>query len=437
MTALDQQRDLTEEFDAFYKDARDRLLLQAYALTGDLGAARSAVRDAFVVAWHHWRKLSRLDDPESSVRPHAWRIAQRRATTRPFHKEKNLGETERATLAALASLTVQQRRALLLTYLATASMSDMARELGLTVDAAQRELQTAASQVAMQRDIPGASIPLALAELGEVARQVTWPRVTIIRRAGAARRRMHTFVGAVGVVVVLVGSGVAVTDATGVRPTLDREPPPPSTAGAVTAGPDVTLPQSGLLPPEATDVLSGDWMMGQTHDNSAGTGLVLPCQPAGVRYADPAGEAAWVRNFRNGPPREATRRVTQLAEASRNDRRARAAYREVRDWVADCQTPGVRLEATEAARRVGDDSALLVLHAQEPTTRTYVVALARTGLYTTAVALTTDVGPGRADRTGVATLLGEAVDRLCSLPDGGTVRRRPVRPPSGAAVPRG
>ena len=58
-----------DDFDAFYKAARHRLLLQTYALTGDLPAARGAVRDAFVHAWHHWRKVSRLEDPESWVRP--------------------------------------------------------------------------------------------------------------------------------------------------------------------------------------------------------------------------------------------------------------------------------------------------------------------------------------------------------------------------------
>ena len=58
-----------DEFDAFYKDARTRLLLQTYALTGDLPASRAAVRDSFVVTWHHWRKVSRLDDPEAWARP--------------------------------------------------------------------------------------------------------------------------------------------------------------------------------------------------------------------------------------------------------------------------------------------------------------------------------------------------------------------------------
>ena len=194
----------TAEFDAFYKAARDQLLLQTYALTGDLGAARSAVRDAYVVAWHHWRKISRLDDPQSSVRPHAWRHAQRRATVRPWHKEKGLDDDNLATLEALAALPGQQRRALLLTQLAAVSMEDMAREVGLPSDDAQRELQTAAAQFATQKNIPASSIPMAFAALAAATADVTWPRVTIIRRAGAARRRLHTVVGA-GVVVAVTG----------------------------------------------------------------------------------------------------------------------------------------------------------------------------------------------------------------------------------------
>lgn len=94
----------TLAFDAFYKDARDRLLLQTFALTGDLPAARAAVRDAFILSWHHWRKVSRLADPETDVRPRAWTLAQRRANARVWHKEKGLAPENAATLDALAKL---------------------------------------------------------------------------------------------------------------------------------------------------------------------------------------------------------------------------------------------------------------------------------------------------------------------------------------------
>ncbi len=414
--------DPTAAFDAFYKAARDRLLLQTYALTGDLGAARSAVRDAYVVAWHHWRKVSRLEDPESWVRPHAWRHAVRRATVRPWHKEKGLDSDNLATLDALAALTAHQRRALLLTQLAAVSMQDMAREIGLPSDVAERDLQTAAAQFGTQKDIPAASIPMSFAALATATTDVTWPRATIIRRAGAARRRMHTVVGAGVVVAALVASGAAVTDARGVRPTLDREPTAGPSASTVAPPPEVVLPDTSLLPADLVrEALVGEWQQGPTHDNSVGNGVVLPCQPADAdaRYADPHGTAALVRVFRNGPDRQASRTFTEVVESSRSPVRARKTYHRLRGWIADCFTPGVRLVSTSTSPGLADASAILVLTEQQPALTTYVVGVARTGLFTTAVALETDVAPDTANGPGIAKLLGEAVDRLCALPDAG------------------
>lgn len=435
--------DPTAEFDAFYKAARDHLLLQTFALTGDLGAARSAVRDAFVVAWHHWRKISRLDDPETSVRPHAWRHAARRASARPWHKEKSLDADSRGTLEALAALSGPQRRALLLTQLAAVSMDEMAREIGLSSEVAERELQTAAAQFATHKDIPAASIPMAFRSLAVAIGHVTWPRVTIIRRAGAARRRMHTVVGAGAVVAALVASGAVVTDATGVRPTLDRESTVGPDAGPVAApGPDVVLPETSLLTIDPVRrTLVGDWRQGPTHDNSVGNGVVLPCQPgdAGARYADPRGSAAWVRVFRNGPAGEASRRFTEVVEASRTPERARKTYHRLRGWMADCLTPGLRLVDTLSTPGIGDASAMFVLFDQHPQPTSYVIGVARTGLFTTAVALETDVLPDSANRPGLATLLGDAVDQICRLPRAGRCADgtdvEPVPPFAAGEVP--
>src|SRR5690349_19940636 len=65
-----------EQFDAFHSQTRDRLPLLTFALTVDLRASRGAVRDGFVPAWHYWRKVKRLPDPEGWVRPHVWSHAQ-------------------------------------------------------------------------------------------------------------------------------------------------------------------------------------------------------------------------------------------------------------------------------------------------------------------------------------------------------------------------
>lgn len=430
--------DRDARFDRFYRDARDRMLLQTYAMTGDLGASRSAVRDAFVVAWHHWRKLVRLESPESALRPQTWRNAARRSSARPWHREKNLDPGTKATLDALAALPVAQRKALVLTQLAAVSMPEMAREVGLTQEAAERELQLAASSLSTARGIPAASIPMLFADLGQVTAAVTWPRVTIIRRAGAARRRAHTVVGAVAATAVVAGAGAAVTDSGGVRPTLDRTQPSAPSSGPLMPGAQISLPDTSLLPDDVVrDGLSGrGWQIARTDDNSTGSPVAHFCQDPKERYADPHGAAAWVRVFRNGPKKDATRALTQSAEASSTPAAARRAYRNARSWFAGCTVPQTQLISTSTSPTTGDDAALFVLR-EQPTQTTYVVGVARTGLFTTALTLETDVVPGNVDVQGVADLLGTAVQRLCSLPDGGKCSATPAKVEAAPAFPTG
>ena len=101
---------------------RARFLHEAYALTGDAPAARAAVRDAFVVAWHHWRKVSVLDDPDAYVRALAHGRARRRHTARIWHRDKSLDPEVAATFEALSKLTAAQRQLLVLTHLSTLSI---------------------------------------------------------------------------------------------------------------------------------------------------------------------------------------------------------------------------------------------------------------------------------------------------------------------------
>ncbi|MFC6345075.1 hypothetical protein ACFP8W_24040 [Nocardioides hankookensis] len=152
-----------DEFDQFYKDVRTRLLLLTYCLTGDLPSSRAAVRDAFVVAWHHWRKVSRVEDPEAWVREHACRHAVRRHTAKLWHREKNLDPDVKATLDALGRLSMTQRRVLLVTELTSSSLTAMAREVGLPRTEAERELQTATSTFSLHREVPEALKPRRIA----------------------------------------------------------------------------------------------------------------------------------------------------------------------------------------------------------------------------------------------------------------------------------
>lgn len=434
-----------DEFDAFYKDARDRLLLQTYALTGDLPASRSAVRDSFIVAWHHWRKVSRMPDPESWARPHAWAHAQRRHTARLWHRDKSLDADTRATLDALGKLPVTQRKALLLTHLATVSMGDLAREVGLPRVEAERQLQTATAQFAVQRDVPTTHVRPLLEPLRAHVQDARWPRPTIIRRAGAARRRTHTLVGAGVAVGALVLSGSLATDAAGVRPTLDRE------AQQATSRPSAAPPpEAGTEPPpefNADTLLSAEqvaarvpgkgWREGATTDNTEGDGLVTPCQTS--RFADPKGRATLVRRFdRPTPGKAPDPAVVEVAELSATDKRAARAFSSTLQWYAGCTEPRVQLLATKKVAGVGDEALLLLLRSWSAPAQTYVAGVARTGRITAMTFSRTPVS-GAPSLPSAARLLAGAVDGFCDQPDAGACvgrpRIAPTRPVAVGAVP--
>lgn len=416
-----------DEFDACYKDARTRLLLQTYALTGDLPAARVAVRDAFVVAWHHWRKANRHGDPEAWIRPIAWAHAQRRHTARIWHREKGLSPEARATLDALGKLSVDQRKMLLLTALASGSLSDFAREVGLPREDAERALQNATSQLAIQLDLGTPVARSLFAPLADAVAEVRLPRASILRRAGAARRRTHTAVGAVAAVAALVVTGTVVTDAGGVRPSLDR-------AFVETSGPQQQRSPEPLPALSEDDLLTADqlagvlpgrgWSVGETHDNSDGDGLVLPCQTQ--RYADARGAVALVRDFTaEQRRREPARSATQLVEASASPETAHRAFRTTLRWFAGCTQPRTQLLTTQRVAGVGDEAMVLTLRRWGPRQTTLVAGVARTGQLTTTT-LSSVGSDARARPRALARLLGRAVADLCVLPDAGGCGADPV-----------
>ncbi len=433
-----------EKFDAFYKDARERLLVQTFALTGDLAASRRAVRDAFIVTWHHWRKLSKLGDPETVVRPQAWRLAQRHHTARVWHRDKQISPDVKATLDALGKLSTHQRSALILTQLAAVSLPQMAREVGVTREVVERDLQQAVSQLSLQLDVSAAAMrPLfdAITAAVVATDDSPWPRATIIRRAGAARRRTHTGVGAIAAVTALVVSGVLVTNASGARPSLDRSDRAATRPGAAASGAGAESDAAGVTdppPPTLTDTtLLGvgdlgarydrDWRVVSTGTNDDGAGLVLPCQLE--RYADPRGAAALVRTFTTGRSKQQdTLSATQLTEASSSLTRSRRAYRTMTSWFGDCTQERVHLVSTGSPRGVGDQSVQVVLQSWGRAEHTYVIGVARTGVYTTTTLVASPLGqaPDASTTRASARLLSGAVDKLCDLPDAGACGATPT-----------
>ena len=413
-----------DDFDAFYKATRERLLLQTFALTGDLPAARRAVRDAFVSAWHHRRKLGPQPDAEAWVLRHAWAGAQRRHTARIWHRDKGLDPGNKATLDSLAKLNHQQRRVLLLNYLTAAEMPEVAREVGLTREATERTLQTATSKYALHRDSASTQINAELAGLASVTSGSPFPRASIIRRAGAVRRRAFTSLGIGVAVASLVGSGLFVTDETGVSPKLPDE----ELVGTVDEpGPEpARLEEAELLTPEQATRLepTRTWQEGRTTPNTSGSGLYSACQES--RFADPDGTQTLVRTFRSDTPEGGARvRGAQATELSRNPRSAKEAYDTTRGWYAACAAPRTQLVATYAVPGVGDRASAFLLQTYGRRPSTLAVAVARTSLITTTVVRGAAEVERRPEVAPVANLLAAAVNRLCGTPGAGSCAAPP------------
>ena len=266
-------------FDEFYVGSRDRLLVECYALTGDLPAARTAVRDAYAFTWHHWRKAVRRGSPEDWIRPHAHTRAVRRHTTRPWHR-KPTDEEHRRTLTALGRLSGPQRRVLVLTHLSPLSLEDVARQVGVPAWQAGQLLRSATTVVAHRCDVPADEVPGRLHELASITSEADWPDAATVRHSGTRRRRTHAVVGAAAAALALVGSGLVVSGGP-TRPTgFERES---ATTGAVAKAaertPPPTLGRSHLLRAQQMERFDDSvrWQTRSTSTNPVSyTHLTLP-----------------------------------------------------------------------------------------------------------------------------------------------------------------
>lgn len=408
-----------EDFDEFYVQTRRRLLLQAFALTGDLGAARVAVKDAYVAARHHWNKVGRLDDPESWVRPRAWAAAQRRHSARPWHREKKLTEQQVAVLEALHKLPDAERKTLLLTHLAALPLPEIGREIGVTQERVEHHLQSATATLALALDIDSTGVRAALQSLEPAVSGARLPRAPLVRRSGIRRRRLHAVLGSAALVLTTIGAGTFVVQ--GATADRDRQPE---------EKPKELVPRSALLRPGTLAQATGDqqWQMKRTDDNTQGSGINSLCQSR--RFADEEGIGTWVRRFQS--PGKPARKLIQTVDISASPGAAQAAYKTTRGWFAGCQNARLQLLNAYRVTGVGDQAELLLLRIPDETQRSYFVGISRTGSLTVSTLVETDDGrppsPAAVTRT-----LASSVRGLCDTePAGACVNRpraRPVLPP--------
>lgn len=147
--------DLTELYAAAYR----RLVVQLFAICGDLADAEDAVQEAFVTAVLKSRELDQVRNPEAWVRTVAlnrlragWR---HRAVVRKYQAAVPGPQTDPALLgdhvaivAALTELEPDQRTVVVLHHLADLGTAEIAEELGIPEGTVKSRLARGRSRLA-------------------------------------------------------------------------------------------------------------------------------------------------------------------------------------------------------------------------------------------------------------------------------------------------
>jgi RNA polymerase sigma-70 factor (sigma-E family) len=147
------------DLDELYAASYQRLVVQLYAVCGDLSDAEDAVQEGFVTAIRKRRELARVGNPEAWVRTvalnrlrsgwrHATVVRKYQATVPGPQASIEIGPEHVAIMTALAQLNDDQRRVVVLHHLADLSTADIAHELEISEGTVKSRLARARTQMA-------------------------------------------------------------------------------------------------------------------------------------------------------------------------------------------------------------------------------------------------------------------------------------------------
>ena len=284
----------SSDFDALYAATWRPLLLQTFALCGDLGTAREAVAHAFVDAWHHWSRASRRD-LEAEIRATAFARAQWRSRARAFQRAPRVSKPQRVALRRLHEVPVQARKVVILACFTDLPMGAIGQQIGETEARAEKLLEAGLAQLRTTLSLPDDQVMVRLRELETTARAAAQPVPEDLRASGDRRRRLFLAAGCVAAVALRSSPGHSSACSRRRRTTV-----------AAQLGPAVQ--RSMLLDTHGLQPLGSPsrWTVERTSDNTEGSGINSFCQ--GSRFADPQGLRTYVRSYRfaGSPTRRAS-----------------------------------------------------------------------------------------------------------------------------------
>ena len=398
-----------DEFDSFFRAGFDGVLHVTYALSGDRNVALEATTDAFRRAWRDWSKI-RDRSPLSFVRNEAWKATSLSRTTHPWRR-RDEADSDVALLDALADLSVEQRRLLILMTLGNTDLELASREVGIPADEGIELATDALDQLERATSSSIAEIEQRLTDLSAATANLTIPSPASVRTAARRGTRLNTIALVAAALIGMVGAGFVVTDG---GSALTRQESLPDRERLGAEGSDIILDARKLTDSDLLGVsqlrpldTNATWKIASTDDDPENTTPYATCPTK--RFADNDPLRVFVRSFASN---EGNARVAQSIEVSRSASRADKSAKTLVSWFADCAHPRVQLLSSHRVQRPFGDFTILRLRSHREPERTFTVGFAHSGSITSTVVHEVDgnKGPSVEDFAGV---LNQSVARVC------------------------
>ncbi|VXC29436.1 RNA polymerase sigma factor [Aeromicrobium sp. 9AM] len=422
-----------DEFNSFYSSTFADAVQVTYAVCGDRQVAFEATVDAYRRAWRDWTKI-RNHHPLGWVRNEAWKLTALSRSTHPLRR-KHEEDSDTQLLEALAELSVDDRRLIVLMTLGNTDLEEASREVGVPAEEGIENVTTALASLegGLRQSID--TIERRMHSLAAATDSLTVPPAATVRTAAKRGRQRNTVLLVAAAVVVILGGGFVATEGDALatssalpqRQKIGAERPDVLLdAEKIDTGNLLSSAQVSELDPEST------WKIDGTDENVDNTTPYATCPTK--RYADKDPLKVFVRTFNaDGVTDE---RVAQAIEVSRSEDTASKTYERLVQWYSDCEHPRVQLVAAYTVQRPFGDFQILRLRSHRSPERTFTVGFSHSGTVTSTLVHEADGASGPSIQAFARTL-NDSVAKVCKdsggeCTDAITVRRTDPPPTSEA-----